>query len=107
MELFGFPMERFDEFRRLVVSFFNSQASNEVRNALAQHIWGHLTELIRARMAEPRDDIISKIMTSVIDGRRPSFDALSSICFTMFIAAAGTVSTQLSFGIRPPAPHHS
>src|SRR3546814_12471652 len=49
MELFGFPLARFDEFRRLVVSFFNSQATHEERNSLAQQILGHLTALIRAR----------------------------------------------------------
>ncbi|MBB5706729.1 cytochrome P450 [Sphingopyxis panaciterrulae] len=100
MELFGFPMERFDEFRRLVVSFFNSQASNEERNALAQQILGHLTELIRARMAEPRDDMISKIIASEIDGRQPSFEELMSIGFLMFLAGLDTVTNAMSFGMR-------
>src|SRR3546814_6691102 len=100
MELFGFPMERFDEFRRLVVSFFNSQASNEERNALAQQILGHLTELIRARMAEPRDDMISKIIASEIDGRQPSFEALMSIGFLMFLAGLDTVTKTMSLSMR-------
>src|SRR3546814_6296986 len=100
MELFGFPMERFDELRRLVVSFFNSQASNEERNALAQQILGHLTELIRARMAEPRDDMISKIIASEIDGRQPSFEELMSIGFLMFLAGLYTVTNAMSFGMR-------
>src|SRR3546814_5075037 len=92
MELFGFPMERFDEFRRLVVSFFNSQASNEERNALVQQILGHLTELIRARMAEPRDDMISKIIASEIDGRQPSVEELMSNGFLMFLAGPDTAT---------------
>lgn len=31
MELFGFPMEKFIEFRSLVVDFFNARASAEER----------------------------------------------------------------------------
>src|SRR3546814_17230052 len=54
MELFGFPMERFDEFRRPVVSFFHSQASNDERNAPAHPTFGHLTSLTSALLAEPR-----------------------------------------------------
>src|SRR3546814_698087 len=100
MELFGFPMERFDEFRHLVVEFFSARASPEERNALAQRIIGHLAELIQARMAEPRDDMISRIIASEIDGRRLTFEELMSIGFLMFLAGLDTVTNAMSFGMR-------
>jgi cytochrome P450 len=100
MELFGFPMEKFDEFRHLVVSFFNARATPEERNALAQQIIGHLAQLIQARMAEPRDDMISKIIASDVDGRRMSFEELMSIGFLMFLAGLDTVTNAMSFGMR-------
>ena len=99
MELFGFPMEKFEEFRHLVTGFFNSQASNEVRNDLAQKILGHLAELIQQRMAEPRDDMISKIIVADV-GRRVSFEELMSIGFLMFLAGLDTVTNAMSFGMR-------
>lgn len=100
MELFGFPMEKFDEFRHLVVGFFNARATPDERNALAQKILGHLAELIQQRMAEPRDDMISKIIVSEVDGRRVTFEELMSIGFLMFLAGLDTVTNAMSFGMR-------
>lgn len=100
MELFGFPMERFDEFRHLVVDFFGARASPEERNLLAQRILGHIAELIQARMAAPEDDMISKIIVSEVDGRRLQFDELMSIGFLMFLAGLDTVTNAMSFGMR-------
>jgi cytochrome P450 len=100
MELFGFPMEKFDEFRHLVVGFFNARATPAERNALAQTILGHLAELIQQRMAEPRDDMISKIIVAEVDGRRLTFEELMSIGFLMFLAGLDTVTNAMSFGMR-------
>ena len=100
MELFGFPMEKFDEFRHLVVGFFNARATPDERNALAQTILGHLAELIQQRMAEPRDDMISKIIVAEVDGRRLTFEELMSIGFLMFLAGLDTVTNAMSFGMR-------
>lgn len=100
MELFGFPMEKFDEFRQLVVDFFNSRATADERARLAMVILGHLTELIQSRMAEPRDDMISKIITSEVEGRALSFEELMSISFLMFLAGLDTVTNAMSFGMR-------
>jgi cytochrome P450 len=100
MELFGFPMDKFDEFRGLVVSFFNARASAEERNRLAQTILGHLADLFQARMAAPRDDMVSKIIASEIDGRKPDFEELMSIGFLMFLAGLDTVTNAMSFGMR-------
>ena len=100
MELFGFPMEKFDEFRHLVTDFFSSRASPPQRNALAQQILGHLAALIQQRMAEPRDDMISKIIVSDIEGRKLTFEELMSIGFLMFLAGLDTVTNAMSFGMR-------
>jgi cytochrome P450 len=100
MELFGFPMEKFEEFRGLVTGFFHSQASNENRNQLAQAIVGNLAELIQQRMAEPKDDMISKIIAGEVDGRKLTFEELMSIGFLMFLAGLDTVTNAMSFGMR-------
>lgn len=100
MELFGFPMEKFDAFRHLVVDFFNARATPAERNALGQQISGHLAELIRSRMADPRDDMISKIIASDVDGRKMTFEELMSIGFLMFLAGLDTVTNAMSFGMR-------
>src|SRR5690606_24004617 len=100
MELFGFPMEKFDEFRKLVVDFFSSRASIEQRQAYAFQIMAHLGQLIQDRTAEPRDDMISKIIASDFEGRKLDFDELMSIGFLMFLAGLDTVTNAMSFGMR-------
>src|SRR3546814_20489979 len=92
-------MERFDECRHLVVEFFSARASPEERNALAQRIIGHLAELSQARMAEPRDDMISRIIARQIDGRRLTLEALMSIGFLLFLAGLDTVTTARGSGM--------
>lgn len=100
MELFGFPMDKFDEFRKLVVDFFASRASVEERQAYAFQIMAHLGQLIQDRTAEPRDDMISKIIASDFEGRKLAFDELMSIGFLMFLAGLDTVTNAMSFGMR-------
>src|SRR5688572_20345623 len=100
MELFGFPIEKFDEFRSLVVDFFNARATPDERNRLGQAIGGHIAELIQQRTAEPRDDMISKIIASDFEGRRLDFGELMSIGFLMFLAGLDTVTNAMSFGMR-------
>lgn len=100
MELFGFPMEKFDEFRNLVTSYFSVRGTPDERSALAQQILGHLGQLIQERMADPQDDMISKIIASEIDGRKLTFEELMSIGFLMFLAGLDTVTNAMSFGMR-------
>lgn len=100
MELFGFPLEQFEEFRALEVAFFNPATPEEERAGLAMQIAGHIAQLIQARMAEPRDDVFSKIIHSDFEGRTLAFDELMSIGFLMFLAGLDTVTNAMSFGIR-------
>jgi cytochrome P450 len=100
MELFGFPMEKFDAFRHLVVAFFNARATPDERNRLGQQILGHIAELIQQRTESPRDDMISKIIASDLEGRKLTFEELMSIGFLMFLAGLDTVTNAMSFGMR-------
>src|SRR5690606_8565526 len=59
MELFAFPMEKFADFRKLVVAFFSSRASIAERQAYAFQIMAPLGQLIQDRTAEPRDAMTS------------------------------------------------
>lgn len=100
MEMFGFPMEKFDEFRGIVVQFFDARTDINVRQQLAMAIAGHIAELLQSRMATPQDDMISKIIASDFEGRKLSFEELMSISFLMFLAGLDTVTNAMSFGIR-------
>ncbi len=103
MELMGLPMEKFEVFREVVVRYFNSIIDMEARAQAADEINGYLADLIEVRRADPRDDLISKILAATLDdenGPRPlDEDELKSIAFTMFVAGLDTVANGLSFGM--------
>lgn len=100
MELFGFPLDRFDLFRSTVLDFFNAGTAQAERMQLAGRIVGILAELYAARRAEPRDDLISKLVAVDFEGRKLRDDELISIGFLMFLAGLDTVVNALAFGMR-------
>ncbi len=100
MELFGFPLEKFEAFRTIVNGFFKSTASDEQRAAWGMQIVGILMQLFEERRAEPRDDLISKLLVADFEGRKLELDELISIGFLMFLAGLDTVVNALTFGMR-------
>ena len=100
MEMFGFPLDRFDDFRALVTGFFANQSSEQERASLGGQIQQELAALITARQAEPRDDLVSKLAHIDFEDRKLSFHELMSIGFLMFLAGLDTVSVALTFGMR-------
>jgi cytochrome P450 len=100
MELFGFPLDQFDLFRGLVTDYFATGATDAQRMQLGMQMIGILTELIAARRAEPRDDLISKLIDADFEGRKLDQGELISIGFLMFLAGLDTVVNALSFGMR-------
>lgn len=100
MELFGFPLDQFDFFRATVVEYFSAEIPDERRAELSMQILGAITQLIEARAAEPRDDLVSTLIASDFEGRKLAPDELISIGFLMFLAGLDTVVNALTFGMR-------
>ncbi|MFL0413677.1 cytochrome P450 [Sphingomonas sp. 179-A 2A2 NHS] len=100
MEMFGFPLNEFDEFRTLVVGFFDGQAPPEARQVLAMRIYGKITALIVARRSAPQDDMMSRLVATPFEDRFLSDDELRSIGFLMFVAGLDTVVNAMAFGMR-------
>lgn len=100
MELFGFPLDQFDFFRATVVEYFDAQVDEQRRLQLTMQILGNLTQLIEARRAEPKDDLVSALIEIDFEGRKLAQDELISIGFLMFLAGLDTVVNALTFGMR-------
>jgi cytochrome P450 len=100
MELFGFPLDQFDFFRDTVVEYFNTRIDPPRQIELTMQILGTLTQLIEARRAEPKQDLISTLVHIDFEGRKLSQDELVSIGFLMFLAGLDTVVNALAFGMR-------
>lgn len=100
MEMFGFPLDQFDFFRATVVEYFDAQVDADRRMQLTMQILGTLTQLIEARRAEPKDDLVSTLVHIDFEGRKLTQDELISIGFLMFLAGLDTVVNALAFGMR-------
>jgi cytochrome P450 len=99
MEFAGFPLDRADDFRGMVDGMFRASDPLD-RQQYAMQIMGELQQLIAARMAEPRDDILSKLIQADFQDRKLTFEELMSIGFLMFLAGLDTVTNAMTFGIR-------
>lgn len=100
MELMGLPLARFDEFRGLVSGALNPGSDPAKRPELHMQIVGVLSEMIQARTVEPRDDLISHLLSERLDGRPLTPEEMFSICFLLFLAGLDTVTNAMGYGMR-------
>ncbi|RYY29083.1 MAG: cytochrome P450 [Sphingomonadales bacterium] len=99
MRMMGFPLDRFEEFRRWVLTAISSADPAE-RDAIWGKVVGMSTELIHAREKEPRDDLISRLLEVEIDGRKPTLSEMQSFCIMLFVAGLDTVTNAMSLTMR-------
>jgi len=103
MVMMGLPLERFDEFRRLVMLMLTpTEAGGDAAapTAALGEIAATLNALIAERRAAPRDDLISKLVAEEIQGRPLSHKELMSISFLLFVAGLDTVTNAMTYGMR-------
>jgi cytochrome P450 len=60
---------------------------------------------IMARKAEPRDDLISRLWASTIEGRPTELNDIEDYCVVLFLAGLDTVMNGMGLGIRHLAAH--
>ena len=99
MQLMGLPLERLEEFRAWVDESFAASDSDH-RMAVYGRIMGFMGEVIAQRAQTPQDDLVSRLLTAEIDGRRLSVDEVQGMSLLLFIAGMDTVANALSFGMR-------
>jgi cytochrome P450 len=97
MELMGYPLDRFDEFRGIVHNFFRPDISAEDRVGVQNRIIAIVAEYFAARRAEPQDDLLTRLTNEKVRGRDITDDELNSIGFLLFLAGLDTVTNTLSF----------
>jgi cytochrome P450 len=97
MRMMGLPLERLAEFRRWMHAIASD--SQEHRSDAFNKIAEATGELIVARQAEPRDDLISHLLASDLDGRKPSMVDMQSYCLLLFTAGLDTLVNTFTFGM--------
>lgn len=98
MRIMGMPLDRLREFRNWILDMLSD--SNERRASSYAHIAELMAGLIRERQAEPRDDLISRLLAFQIQGRPVNYEETQAYCLLLFAAGLDTVANALSFGMN-------
>jgi cytochrome P450 len=109
MDLMGLPAEKTREFidRAQVVLHVTGEEDPDFarRGAAAMQIIGDIAAASAARRAEPRDDLITRLVNSTIDGRPVADDELYQLGFLLYLAGLDTVANVLTYSFRYLAAH--
>ena len=100
MQLVGWPLERFEEFRGIVHEFFRSDISSADRVGVQNQIIGIVREFFVLRREQPGDDLFTKLLSEEVRGRKLTDSELDSIGFLLFLAGLDTVANTLAFSFN-------
>jgi cytochrome P450 len=95
--ILGLPAAEAPRFVQWNATLLHSQDQPEVRREAGIEINDYLRELIAARRAAPRDDVVSALLGGEIDGRPICDDEVQNICFLLFVAGLDTVTAALTW----------
>lgn len=98
MRMMGLPLDRFEEFREIVVEYFGL-APVARRNEMRGWISDLMRDYYEQRSADPRDDLITALTQEEIEGRKLTMLELQSIGFFLFVAGLDTVANAISFSM--------
>jgi cytochrome P450 len=104
MELMGMPLDRFDEFRSIVLEYF-SHITVERREQLQNRIFAVIRELYADKRRNPGSDLASALLNEQVRGRALTQDELESMGFLLFLGGLDTVANALTFAVRHLAMH--
>jgi cytochrome P450 len=102
LEMLGLPLSRQGEFRALVQRFLTTPPKDGLMAQLAvmRTVADAMDEFIKARRAQPGDDLISLLWASEIDGQPVTHEDMLNYGCLLFIAGLDTVVNGIGFGIR-------
>ncbi|HZV08555.1 MAG TPA: cytochrome P450, partial [Novosphingobium sp.] len=99
MELMGMPLDRFEEFRGIVLEYF-SNITPERRGQVQERIFAVMRELFDEKRRHPADDLASALLGEEVRGRPLTQEELESMGFLLFLGGLDTVANALTFSIR-------
>ncbi len=102
LKMMGLPEERLGEFRDLVHEFLERTLSgNQMEGAaMSRKVADAMLGEIMARKDDPKDDIISMLWATEIEGEPTSLELMEDYCVLLFIAGLDTVINAMGFAIR-------
>jgi cytochrome P450 len=101
LKLLGLPLERQTEYRTLVrnqLANAETDAKKSMMNLL--QVTASMRDTILDRRDNPRDDLLSMLWKSQIDGTPTTMEDVENYAVLLFIAGLDTVMNGMGFGIR-------
>ncbi len=108
-ELIGAPTEDWGKFRTWsdAVIGYNDPDSPLGQEEAQACLHEYFSELIEARSIDPRDDVLSSLLASELDGQKLSRDDIYNFCWLLLIAGNETTRNLIALGtqalLRHPA----
>jgi cytochrome P450 len=106
LKLMGLPLEHQAEYRALVRKQLSTDSGDAVGGARTlQEMAAVMRGTILERRETPREDLISRLWATEIDGETPSLETMEDYAVLLFIAGLDTVMNAIGFGICHLASH--
>ncbi|HEX7856881.1 MAG TPA: cytochrome P450 [Sphingobium sp.] len=100
LKMLGLPLERLAEFRELVHEFL-APTTNPLDPILRMRkVADAMKGEIEARRTDPKDDLLSLLWASQIDGQAMTTELMEDFAVLLFVAGLDTVINGMGFGIR-------
>ncbi len=107
LKMFGLPLERQQEYRALVKEHMEGNQNHDPRSMVARmlKLTGIMRETVLERKANPKDDLISMLWQSEINGKATTLEDLENYCVVLFTAGLDTVVNGIAHGVLHLARH--
>ncbi|MGE4430926.1 MAG: cytochrome P450 [Sphingobium sp.] len=99
MELMGMSLDRFEEFRMIVLEYFQN-ITPERRGQLQDRIFEIMRALYDEKRRNPGDDLASALLREEVRGRKLTQEELESIGFVLFLGGLDTVANLITMSFR-------
>lgn len=96
LDLMGLPQEDMPTFLQWVYQLLHNMDPPGRKHAAASII-GYLEQAAEDRRKTPQDDLITRIVTTHLDGRLLTDDEVIGLLYTLFLAGLDTVASSLGF----------
>jgi len=107
-EMMGLPLgdaDRFHNWKNVILHGHHDDPDGTKRAATGQELHAYLSELLEDRKHMRRDDIISVLIDSEVDGEKLSDEEVLDITYLLFLAGLDTVANSLALHFLHLAKH--
>jgi cytochrome P450 len=108
LRLLGLPLEQLDFFLELKDGIIRPQRletkidlerAKEIRVETGKRIYAHFEGEIDERLAQPREDLLTRLVRAEIDGEKLTRNEVLDICFLLLLAGLDTVTATLGCNV--------